>query len=383
MRIAFVPAARLLSDTEPNGESLIAINLMRALAARGHDLLAYCEHDRLSRPIPGVEVREMSAAGPTVAAGRLRFARRIAADAARERFDIAHLLFPFNTADGYTLVRNAPLVAGPVNLPWPASVARKQRLAARAANAFTDRLEHLQHARTLRRASRLLMTGRSSIEGLPADVRDKVTEVPFGVDVQRFPATPVPEDPAILFLSVLQPRKGVEVLLRALPYVRSSVPRAHVVIAGHDPQQMTASLQALARDLGVADAVRFVGPVPPEGCARIYASARVFCQPSHGEPFGMTVIEAMATGRPVVGTATGGIGDAVVHGKGGLLAPPGDPRLLADALVQVLRAPGTAERMGAFNRARVEERYALDAVVARIEAVYEQVLGGKGSAHAA
>lgn len=376
MRIAFVPAARLLSETAPNGEALIASSLIRALAARGHEILAYCERSELPS-IPGVEVREIAAHGATVGLGRLAFARRIARDAARERYDVAHLLFPFTTADGYTFANGAPLVCGPVNLPWPGGAARVPRLAARLAGSVTDRLERRAHALTLARAARLLVTGRSSLDALPADARDRCVDVPFGVDAEVFRPRPFPDEPTIMFLSVLQRRKGVEVLVRAMPYVLRRVPRARLVIAGDDPHGLRPALEALARELGVADAVRFTGAVPVAGAATVFARATVVAQPSLGEPFGMTVIEAMACGRPVVGTASGGIPDAIVDRRGGRLVPPGDERLLADALCRVLEQQGEAEALGAFNRRLVEERYALDVVVDRIEETYAAVTGSR------
>lgn len=372
MRIAFVPAARLLSDSEANGESLIAVALLRKLSARGHALVAYCERSTVS--IDGVEIREVSARGTTAALGRLAFARRIARDAARGSFDVAHLLFPFTTADGYSLAAGAPLICGPVNLPWPAGAARPRRFAARAAGLFTDRRERRLHDRTLHRAARLLVTGGSSLRAIPDELRNRCVELPFGVDTERFLPSPLPEQPVILFLSVLQQRKGIEVLLRAMPIVLQRVPRARLVVAGADPHANRPALIALAEELGVAGAVEFAGPVAPNETPNLYARARVFCQPSVREPFGMTVVEAMASGRPVVATVGGGIPDAVIDGEGGRLVPPGDARLLAGALCQVLERPGDAARMGAFNRARTEARYSLDHVVDRLEEIYGSVL---------
>jgi glycosyltransferase involved in cell wall biosynthesis len=225
MRIGFVPAARLISETEPNGEALIAASLLRELAARGHEVVAYCERADLG--IAGVQIRAVSAHGPTAALSRIAFARRVARAAARERFDLVHLLFPLTTADGYTLVNRAPLVCGPINLPWPES-ARTPRLPARAVNAITDRVERRWHERTLRRAARLLLTGPSSLQAMPASLRDRCVELPFGVDTERFPTSPLPEEPVILFFSVLQERKGIETLVEAMPAVRERIPAARL-----------------------------------------------------------------------------------------------------------------------------------------------------------
>ncbi len=373
MRIAFVPAARVLSESRPNGEALIASSLIRGLAARGHEILAYCERNELPA-IDGVEVREIRVAGASVALARLDWARRIARNAAGASYDVAHVLFPFTTADGYSFVDGAPLVCGPVNLPWPADASRPTGFARRALHALTKGRERRAHARTLGRAARIMTTGAASRAGLNGSIHDRCVDVPFGVDTDRFLARPLPHEPTILFLSVLQERKGVEVLLRAMPEVVRCMPRARLVIAGEDPHGMRAGLERLAVELGVASDVTFLGDVSPDEAPSVYERATVVCQPSLGEPFGMTVIEAMAAGRAVVGTAAGGIPDAVVEGEGGRLVPAGDERLLADALCAVLTTPGLAERMGAFNRARVLERYALDRVLDRIEAVHRDAV---------
>jgi glycosyltransferase involved in cell wall biosynthesis len=359
MRIAFVPAARLLSEREPNGEALIASALLRRLAARGHTPVAYCE--RADADIPGVDIREISADGPTTALGRVAFARRIARDVARERADVHHVLFPFTTADGYALTHGAPLVCGPVNLPWPAP-RRSRPLHARA----TDMLENRYHRRTLARAARILVTGGSSARALRRYARATVN-VPFGVDIERFAPQPLPEEPTIVFCAVLSERKGLRVLLESIPLIRQRVPRARIVVAGPDPDGLAAHVQA--------SGARYAGAVTPASVAELFASATVVCQPSFGEPFGMTVIEAMACARAVVGTAAGGLPDAIANGRGGALVPQGDARLLADSLLRILEDRQTAQRMGEFNRARALETYSLDVVVERIEAVYADVAG--------
>lgn len=374
MRIAFVPAARLLTDTEADGEGLIASTLLRRIAARGHEITAYCERASLSEPIPGVEVREISAEGRSVALGRLAFARRIAQDARQRKFDIAHVLFPFTTAEGYSLVEGAPLIVGPVNLPWPKSTDRPERLLAKAGNRITDRAETKHHLSTLQRASRILVTGDSSRAAIGSSLRDRCVDVPFGLDLTGVHAQPLPGEPTIVFLSVLSQRKGVEVLLRAMPAVMSRVPRARLIVAGADPSNMTEALRAMATDLGVAARVSFEGAVPPGASSDTFARGRVVCQPSLGEPFGMTVIEAMAAGRAIVGTLGGGISDAVVDRRGGRVVPPGDPELLAEALSWVLEHD--ANDMGAFNRARVEARYELGVVVDKIDEVYRSIASG-------
>ena len=99
----------------------------------------------------------------------------------------------------------------------------------------------------------------------------------------------------------------------------------------------------------------------------------MLCVPSFGEPFGMTVLEAMACARPVVATDAGGPAHLVTDG-GGRRVPPGDPAALAGALEEVLGDPGRQAAMGAHNRRLVEERHAWPRVVDRLEAAYADAL---------
>jgi glycosyltransferase involved in cell wall biosynthesis len=102
----------------------------------------------------------------------------------------------------------------------------------------------------------------------------------------------------------------------------------------------------------------------------------VFVLPSAYEGFGISIIEAMAAGRPVVATAVGGIPDIVVHGETGLLVPPADPAALASAVDTLLTNPRKAATFGARGRERASERFSIEAVVRRHAELYESLLVG-------
>jgi glycosyltransferase involved in cell wall biosynthesis len=385
MRIAFAPAGTLVSDQQPHGEATISYNVLKRLGARGHSVVAYCEH--ADRDIAGVELRPISGKAAGAVLSRLAFARRIANDIAAhdEAFDIIHHLRPINVAQGYTLASGAPLVLGPLTLPWhtdDSAAAPRSRMLSAIAGSAIHPVERRLHRRTLERASVLLVTGSPALAALPARLQERAIEVPLGVDTARFAPTPLPDDPVIVFLSVLLPRKGFDVLLRAMQAIRYRIPRAKLVIAGDDPRGLTPGARALAERLGVADAVEFTGSIAPTDTPALYRRARVFCQPSFGEPFGLTVLEAMASGRPVVATTTGGIAGFVRDGENGYLVPPGDERSLADALIRVLERPDDAARIGARNRDAAVRRYDWDRVVDSIEAGYERARGASGERRA-
>jgi glycosyltransferase involved in cell wall biosynthesis len=246
-----------------------------------------------------------------------------------------------------------------------------------AARTALSRIEARLHEQTLARAASLVVTGDPARRALPKPLHDRCIEAPYGVDTAMFAATPLPPDPVILFFSVLLPRKGIHTLLRALPIVRERIPRATLLVAGADPRGLMPSLRREAADLGIEHAVTWLGEIGPADAPPVFAQARVFCQPSDGEPFGMTILEAMSSARPVVATNAGGVPGFVRDGVNGRLVPPGQERMLADALVRVLIDPAKATEIGERNRRDAVERFDWERVVDRIEEAYERAVRGK------
>jgi glycosyltransferase involved in cell wall biosynthesis len=189
--------------------------------------------------------------------------------------------------------------------------------------------------------------------GIPAD---RIRLVPEGIDLARWQriAAQTPhlgDGSTILCVARQYPRKHVADLLRAMPQVRRDVPSAHAVIIGNGPEH--ASLRALAAELGLGDAVQFLGAIADDDeVARWYRCADVFCLPSVQEAFGIVFLEAMASGLPVVATRAAAIPEVVPDGQAGLLVPPGDVDALAAALTVLLREPARRAAYGAHGQAR-------------------------------
>jgi len=161
--------------------------------------------------------------------------------------------------------------------------------------------------------------------------------IPNGIELERFDAGPrqTPSSPTVLFVSRLEPRKGLLVLLRAMPEIRRRVPDVRLEIVGSGPLEGRA--RQLAAQLGVSEAVVFRGPANECELPELYRSAAVFCAPATGnESFGLVLVEAMAAGTPVVAAANPGYRTVVRDGEGGLLVPPADPHALAEAVCRLL-----------------------------------------------
>ncbi|HEX9370927.1 MAG TPA: glycosyltransferase family 4 protein [Roseiflexaceae bacterium] len=216
-------------------------------------------------------------------------------------------------------------------------------------------------ARNARRADAVLTTSaycRAAIERRYGIAPGRVRLVPEGIDLPRWrrlaEREPRSSDGAtILCVARQYPRKHVADLLRALPRVRRTVPRARAVIAGDGPEH--AALRALAAELRLGESVVFTGALPDDGLARLYRRADLFCLPSVQEGFGIAFLEAMACGLPVVATSAAAIPEVVSHGRAGLLVPPSDVVALADALVELLEDPGRRTSYGACGQQHVEQ----------------------------
>ena len=171
----------------------------------------------------------------------------------------------------------------------------------------------------------------------------------------------------------LFPRKGYEVMLRALPAIVYAVPTVHYVIVGSDDHGYADRLKRLASELTIADRVHIVGfqdPVQP-----FLAALDLYMHPALMEGFGIAVVEAMAMGKAVVATTTGGLPEVVAQGETGLLVPPGDVESLAEAAISLLENKFRREQMGVCGRMRAQEKFSLDASVAHMEQLYGDVLG--------
>lgn len=211
------------------------------------------------------------------------------------------------------------------------------------------------------------------------------------IDLEKFKFTPsdiraklgVPsESPLILYVSWLQARKGVHILCDAVPQVIKHLPQALFVLLGRDTDSAPGGgsfkqyIFNSARRLGFLSNIRIIDDFIPEAeLIQLYSACDVFVLPSLSETFGWPLIEAMACGRPVVATATGiapefdGISRALV------VAPPGEPEALAQAIIKLLSIPKEErEHLAASHRQIVEERFSFQRMVDSILSVYEQAI---------
>lgn len=192
---------------------------------------------------------------------------------------------------------------------------------------------------------------------------DRPAPIARGRDAVRATLNVSDDMPLLVVLGRLSPEKGVDVFVTAFGLLAARHDRVHAAIVGDGP--LRAALEQQAEGLGLNGRLRFVGHTSAPGDYLLAADALVL--PSRSEGMPNAVLEAMAFGRPVVGTRVGGVGEVVAENETGLLVRSDAPEELADAMERVVRDPALAARMGEAGARRVAERFS---PAARASAVY-------------
>ncbi|ROR82040.1 D-inositol-3-phosphate glycosyltransferase [Plantibacter flavus] len=187
---------------------------------------------------------------------------------------------------------------------------------------------------------------------------DRVSIVPPGVDGTLFQPLDGPRAgrPTAVVAGRLHPLKGFDLAIETIAAVAPEL-RPELVIAGDvsvDYDRYAEELAALARDLGVADDVRFVGPQSRVGLATLFRKSTLVLVPSHSETYGLVALEAAASGVPTVVAASGGLREAVVDGETGIVIDSRDPQVWGAAVSSILGDPGRLAQLGSAARRRAE-----------------------------
>lgn len=238
---------------------------------------------------------------------------------------------------------------------------------------------HPRYVPDLQRADALISDGWAAKQ-LPAMVGRPVHDVLKGVDVDAF----TPEGPnlrralglddakVVICVTRLVPIKNLSMMLEAVALLRQTREDVVLVLVGEGPQQQ--ALEARARALGIASAVRFAGYVPQHDTAAWYRTADVFALSSDFDNSPNVVLEAMACALPVVATDVGGLREYVTPLRNGLLTPKGDAAAFAAALRTYLDDEARARATGAENRRDAVTRFSWAVSAARMREVYAQTI---------
>lgn len=230
----------------------------------------------------------------------------------------------------------------------------------------------------LRRADAVICPSHALADSLVASgvSSRRVTVIPNGVELDAWPFRPrrQPAPPLrILYVGRLSPEKNVPALLRACALLEGRRRRICLSLAGDGPQG--AELRAHADELGLGPVVEFLGH--RTDVQDVLAQADVFVNPSLTEAMPNAVLEALASGVPVVATDVGDTARLVLHEQTGLLVPPDDPAALADAIGRLADAPDFAQHLAVCGRSHVERHFNFANTLAHVVAVYRGVVAAE------
>lgn len=215
--------------------------------------------------------------------------------------------------------------------------------------------------------------------------QEKIVPILYGLDLPEEIYSPSPQElrhrfgvedhmPVLAAVGRLVTSKGHRTLIESLPIVLKEVGETTLLIAGSGP--LEGDLKKLARKLGVEERVRFLGflnDVDP-----LYRTIDLLVHPSLREGFGLTVLEAMGHGLPVIASRVTALPEIVEDGKTGILVAPQNTQALAEAIIRILKDKPLRMKMGAAGLRRMTEHFLLDRMVRETEELYDEILLGKG-----
>jgi glycosyltransferase involved in cell wall biosynthesis len=214
-------------------------------------------------------------------------------------------------------------------------------------------------------------------ERLPAH---RVCAIPNGVDTEKYRPQSLSADlrhqlnippaaPLVGIVAVLRPEKNHEMFLRVAAQVRQEMPDAHFLVIGNGPRRE--ELESLAAQLDLNKHVHFLGQRPD--VSQLLNLLDVFVLTSHNEANPVSILEALATGIPVVATNVGSVPETVLDGATGYLIEPGDEQTMARRATELLLDPAKAQRLGSAGRRHVIENWSIERMVAGYEELLERL----------
>lgn len=396
MNILISSGSYIFSDYFPGGEFQITYAIASRLAQRGNKVYVFAPLKKLKREIPNLTVLEVG--GYDFVNSKTYFhyfwnwwkfsikaylkAKRLIEEVS---IDIIHHLrpaFPYKFSLCWKL--NRPFIYGPISLTWrkdnkedeEETKWEKGGILNFFRNKLIDRL-NMNIGRylwtiMLKKADCLMVSVDEAMNNIPQKYHSKVRILPLGVDTNLFtPIATATGNLRILFVGNLIKQKGLQYLLKAIPKVKRQFPEIILTVVGNGKDE--GYFRKLCEEFQITNNVFFKGSVPFNEIVVFYQECDVFCLPSLGEPFGISILQAMSCGKPVIVTNVGGPPHFVEDDKSGYLVPPSDSDSLTKALINLLSNREKQRKMGEYNRKLCVERYDWERIVDEIELIYGEL----------
>ena len=375
-----------LTDNQPNGDGLAAFEFIYRLAEKGHTVRVPVSSMDIKSELPeNIKLYPVKLATPFSVFKSLEYIIRVKLIfnriARQHKIDIIHQLNPVNPGLSCLLTnRKIPLVLGLFVPGWSNhSLTSQRKFFPRIISSLVTQIIRQCDRWQQKQAAALLLSTPAALKQVyrPDIYRDKIHILPYGIDPTIFNSVTVNSpndcdgDLNILYLASINYRKGIFTLLEAFERVVASIPSCKLTIAGtgDDLDLVTAKIQQMP----CRSQITLIGNVPREKVYEVMSQCTVYCLPSYGEPFGISALEAMSCGKPVVATDAGGLA-YLVSDRGGRKVPPKDEKALAEALIEILDSPQLQQKMGEYNLSVISNTYSWNKIIEKLETIYYDLL---------
>ncbi|SNS99165.1 hypothetical protein SAMN06265795_11153 [Noviherbaspirillum humi] len=387
---------------DSGGQNVYVAHVARQLAQAGHLVDVFTRCDGAARPRivnwqPNVRVIHVPA-GPAhyipkeaMLPHMEQFGRFVISFARRQKiaYDLAHANFFMS---GMVAQQLKQALGIPFVITFHA-LGRVRRQCQGQADGFPEERFDIEES-LMQEADRIIAEcpqDKQDMEQLYGAPCDRIDIVPCGFDPEELWPVPMiarehlgldPNEFIVLQLGRMVPRKGVDNVIRSLALLRERHGiRARLLVVGGNAEKIDTvntpelgRLTEMAQSLGLKDSITFTGQRPREELRYYYSAANAFVTTPWYEPFGITPVEAMACGTPVIGAAVGGIKSTVIDGETGYLVPPNDPEAVAERLARLYRQPQLVRQLGNEGIRRAYQGYTWRSITQQIAACYEAML---------
>ena len=375
--------SEFLTDCQPHGDGLAAFEFISRLAQRGHNLHVAVSAMDIKGELPSnIKLYNAKPWTPFSTINPIEYMIRVRQilNHIRHnyRVDIIHQLNPVNQGLSFSLIgTEIPIVLGLFLPNWPEESEHprfKTSFLGAISSTITHRLVEKCDRQQQKDAAALLLSTPAAMTRLyePEVNKSKIHFLPYGIDTTRFFPSNILNPQlnsqlSILYLASLSHRKGIFTLLDAFEQVVAVLPSCRLNIAGTGTE--LEMIKQRISSMTCQSQISLLANVSRELVPDVMRQCTVYCLPSYGEPFGISVLEAMACGKPIVATNAGGVAYLVENG-GGRKVEAKNSEALAQALIEILSSSELQLSMRKYNRNLIEKTYSWDKVIDNLEFIY-------------
>lgn len=191
--------------------------------------------------------------------------------------------------------------------------------------------------------------------------RTKLIILHEAVDIEKFKPEKKTELNKLLTVARIDPVKGIETIIKSIPYLIKEIPELKLKLVGSHPnKKYLNNLKNLVLKLNCQEFVDFIGPIPHNDLPSVYNSSKIFILTSKTEASSISTLEAMSCGLPVIVTNVGGMPSLITDGENGFIIEPNEPKYLAEKIMEILRDPSLSTKLGTNARKKIEAEYNWD-----------------------